>query len=788
MRGRHFAAPRFHLLLFFLISLLVSAVACIALFTANRHEFLRRLTIMHLQSATNSLVQLDDISINPKGHVSLRNLAISDPANPGVTIAAVKTIDIQFSPAQLLAFPTHPIEAIHRVVITRPRMQLSCDRQGRWNFDYIFRGKRTSGNGKFQGEIIVNDGEIIGHDGYGWQTDRVPVDEHFVHLNARLSSAGNRVMPFHITAVSASGHARDLSVNGILRRNNESVECLIRLGSFDLKFAQKFLGKRLPFEMLSGRADARWQLVVARNNRNNGTSVKMTLITDVHQVTGRLHTGSRVYQCFISQGQVRYAPSVVEFVGIDGRVNDIPITLNGTISNFGDIIFALHGHVNQADGNRLSELIPGLKRPGYHWSGAVTGTTQITGHLRDIQVTGHFQGLSLSTAINGAPLAVTNINSDVQYCGDTVRLTNVSATAFGGMIHGSAWLNASNNPKSSKALLLLQCTTAGLNAKSVAAFTAWSNAKLANQLGTNIDGSLSGPVSLSLTKDNTFTLISSVQGIMSYGSYGTAYANTGIEITAGANQSLQTSINHAELMTPYGYFRIQGSLNTATLDLSLQGNEVRLAAIGKLLQRKDVDGKGFVSGKISGSFDNPVFTGNIRAQNGKFANRNFAELSSEVSCSLGTSPLISLKNIRLLSGGHQLELSAAEITTTPSGKQWSDGQWHVQQIALSRSRLSSLAALIGLNLQVDGFAEGTVEYADFPKGVKGKGTIALNRPSVQLDGARIAFDRMTIDFSLRDEHTIDISDAKLTYEGQPGKTSTITITGSLSTAPNIPPN
>jgi hypothetical protein len=768
-----------------LVLLAIGVTVALGLATSNWQELLRRVIVLQLRDTLHRQVYVGGIQVSLLGRIRISDVRIAGNAGEHTPFVSARTIEVVLDPLSLTAFPRRPLSAIRQISLDHPIVTATRNTAGRWNFDDILQTKSSASQDQFHGEVVVREGEVFYRDAHGWDGGKgVGVVEHLTHLSLRVARGSNGFIPFRLSATSANGHVRTINANGEARLSEGHAECQVRIGAVDVGFVEKYLKSSLPFTLISGTADGRWQIVMKKDRTGDWHSV-MSLLADVHHIHGLLRYSGKQVPCDIATGQVRLATDVVELVEMRALVGGVPVVTNGMISNFDTPVLALQIQVDHGDAAAVSRLIPGLAKPDYHWFGQMTGWAQLTGRSNDIRVIGHVQGPSVQATLGHTPAFFQDLAADLQYQGQSLALSRVAGRVFGGSFVGQAWATIPTGAGTTT--MIVQGQAQHLQVAEVARFIAAGAKDKSTVIPVSrFSGDLSGPVSMTVSADDTFSLMAQAGGAVRIQGVLAGHVDTSVRVDIGEGQAARTEIERLDLRTAEGHYHLRGTLLDDQLHVAVQGSGIDLRAVGQRFQRQ-LSGQGYLIGTISGVLARPAFTGQVRARDGYVETHHFAELAADIQAAMSPTPRVSLHNVRLLSGNRQLEVTATEITASLVGKDPASAQWRIRQINLSRSRLASLLALSGINLPLDGFAEGSIAYADYPAGAQGKGRLLLSRPSYRFADATLELDSAQIDFTLLDARTIHIDQAVLTYEGAPGQRSVIYINGRISTDPRLAP-
>ncbi|HOF88917.1 MAG TPA: hypothetical protein PLZ36_12575, partial [Armatimonadota bacterium] len=493
-------------------------------------------------------------------------------------------------------------------------------------------------------------------------------------------------------------------------------------------------------------------------------SLTLTGVADLHDVRGtaRLH---RPLPFHITRGQLALANDVIELIGVEGRVDGVPLTADGALSGPAFTTVAIEMRTEGADMARLARVIPGLSEVDAAWGGAVTGWAQLTGTLPDLTIVGHAAGPSITLD----KLAISDLAGDLRFTGESLTVTNLTGRGFGGTFHGSAWATVGETPRF--------LFTGGVRDVDVGAVMVAFVPPPEQQDAFSpheITGRVTGPLSVKLTGTDTLDIVTRPRGTVRLGRYTAGEVDAGLRIQAtGAAARIQ--VDRLSAKTPLGVLDLRGSLDERnTLDFTVRASAVQLGPVAALAGQADVTGTGFATGTLTGTLANPSFTGDFHAVHGTVAATPFTDVTGSITAALGEHSAVTLSNLRVLAGGSRVDLDA---TISARGAD----AWALSGTAtLPRTSLAALLETAGLSLPLDGFVEGEIEITHAPDDPRGSGRLLLSRPAFTLGDTVVEFDSAEIPFTLQGQ-TLTLTQAALSYQGNP-----IAISGTLSLDPATP--
>lgn len=753
-----FAAWLGRQLLMSVLILLLLVTVGLGFLGVNRDELLRRAAILHLRYELQREVTLQRLHIDLRGQVLAEGLAIYDGFSRRRVLWSARRIDLRFDPFRFLAAPRRPLGAMRQVVVDDPYLVVTRGSTGQWNFQDLLKRKRKPSTDRFRGELIVRNGEILFQDARGFGRNIPPFSEHLIRVNARVTQAGGDYLPFRLSAATATGHLRDISLFGSVQLGAQRSQCEVRCSGINLAYVRKFLPNSLPVTLMSGQVDGRVQVIVAVNPKTRAIDLQTTLVADLHDLRGTFTQNGITLPCFISDGQLRMADDMVELAAVRGRVNMIPFTAEGTITHFAEPVFALQLKTQNALAAAMMRLLPDTGKLPITVSGMVDGWVQIVGTITEPQVCGHVAGPAVRATVGN----FSDLQSDFTFDGETVQFANLTARGYDGYLAGRAWVKV------------------GLTGDTLALFTGQASRVSAQSLVTqlmagapppanpnapslrDVSGILSGPVTIRADRDERAVIIARVHGDAEVADVTAGTVDANVKITVDGTRAV-THIERLEALTREGLFQAQGDLDADTsLHLTIRGSRLNLAAIGARAQQPDLQGTGYLTGTLDGLPDQLAFTGALHVQQGRVQGRAFDDLYGDIQASLGSNMQFNIRNMRLIAGSSQLKLPATEFSIDTA-----TGDWNAAgKVELPRTSLKELATTLGIELPISGLVEGEASFtgnSDMP--IAG-GTVWLRRPTINLGDTMLELDSVLVTFTLRRE-MLTISDAEVVYEGVP---------------------
>ena len=719
-------------------------------------EMLRRAALVQLRYSLQREVTLGRVSLDPRGHIEVANLTIYDGFTSRRRLWAVKKVDVFFDPWKLTSLPFRPASAVRQGIVEAPYAVIARDQRGFWNFHDLQHPSAGKPSGdRFRGEVLIHDGEFIYQDAH--LPHLPPLAEHLVHLNVRMSAAGDD-MPFRVTAQSVAGHVRAITADGNLCQGKAGLLCSAQVGDIDLSYWRRFLPARIPLTLTAGHADTRVQIGLLPDAESGKPAWQISLLADLHDVKGQYRLTRGPFDFTVAHGQVTLADNVVTLAGINGTLNDIPFLADGTVSHFALPVIAIQAHVQQAETARVLTLLPSAKNFPVSAGGRVTGWVQVIGTVDSLEVTGHLAGPSIYSNYG----ELRDVQADVAYNGDALHFSNISCRGLGGSITGDAWVSLDD---ASATQALFHGEVAQLNVHTlVGKLMAKQSVPLTDtaSLPQDLYGTISGPVTVTVDPRGNVNVLTRVFGGVQVAgvTQGDIDSNLRVALT---DDGPDITIERLQARLPEGLVQVDGTIAPdETLDLRVRASTLNLAMLAGHAGREDVFGAGYVNGQLTGPGATPTFTGALHVNNGAVGGYAFDALYGDVRADLATPREFSLHRVRLIAGQNQMWIPTLTAKADPLTQNW-ELTGHVQ---LPRTSITALAASAGMtDVPLEGLVEGSATLNGGP-GTSIDGTLHVLRPVYYAGKTRIAFESLTLPFTLRGT-VLQLADAQLVYQGVP---------------------
>lgn len=761
------------LLLFGLILLL----AIVGLLTSDTRELVRRLAVMHLRNALQRNVELDALTIDPHGRIVAEKLVIYDSLHSRQIFVSAKQVDIRFNPGSLFVLPFRPLSHITSITVDAPYARLTRDSAGRWNFNDLIKPRKKPSKDVFRGELIVKHGDVLYDDARGFGPRVPPLREHLTDLSLRVLAAEKGYLPFRLTANADGGKVKKLALAGGLNLTSRNVRARVKYTDADLAFVRRFLPPTLPLVITAGRADGYWLVSAAMAPKTGRLLLNTSVNAQLREVQGTATFAGQSVPFVVARGQLHMVDGALELTDVVGIAGGVPLTAAGSLTNFAHPVYRLQLEARDTDAARLAQRIPGVSTLPLTWENHATARATITGSGTQVRVTGRVQGVTVHSAEFGT---YREVSGDIHLDGDLLELTNLTANGLGGRLAGTAWITLPQGETAGPAMLFKGEADQVELAQVLATFVPRQPGEDAGYSLHALSGPVSGPVAMTVDPDQRVTIITEAGGEVAYGTLTHGKAQASLRITAH-NGMAQIAIERAQADTPQGRFQAHGTISeTAALDIVVHGSKLDLAEMGKVARRDDLTGTGYVSGRLTGTPDALAFAGTLHAQQGRVAGRAFDDLHGDVLAATGPKPRLELQNGHVIAGNTRLDLTASALNASADS---TVPAWQLTGKAeISATTVEALEKALDIDLPLEGFVErGSLVLSGLPEQPAGQGVLTLRRPKMLLGKTPLKLDSATVEFSISGQ-TVQIDSGLLVYHGIP-----LTVTGSLSRDPNVPP-
>lgn len=753
------------------VGILFTLTVLISIVTSPWQETLRRLVVLHMRHSLERNVDIEKVTIDPRGRVSLVGLTIDERNAPSRPWLSIRRIDVRFSPARLILLPFRPVGCIYRVDLDTPVARVTRDRRGTWSFADLLARPVKKTHDTFRGELIVRHGSVIYHDAQGIPGIAAgPVDETLADLSINMTRASDAYLPFRIAGTTATGHTRRFLVRGGMHLAKNRLLCEVRVGRIDLNHARQFLPKRLPVTLVDGTADGRLQ-VLAQLPQNSSQAPQVTLIgiadlTDVRALL-KLPKGDPI-PCQFRSGQIQLANDMVELIDVQGVVGNMPMQIDGTISHFGAPVITLQARTKGADARYLTAFFPALATSPVRLTGPLSGWLQMTGTTVAPQLVAHVSG----PTIFGEFGTFRQTSADIHVSKNLVVFTNLTASAFGGKVLGKLWL--STLPSATEMLLFEGEATGNALEQVIAQYVpAQKPGKIPGL--HDLRGRIAGPVTVKVSREGAVELNARCLGDVRLPSVAVGTLDAALTVRADHMRQVQVTLERCTVQTSMGGMRVTGYIRPASLQLKLQASQLDLRAAARFAQHRDISGTGFLTGEINGTPDAPEFVGVVRAQNGQVAQIRYDEAAARVRSTFTPVPRITLDDVHLVTGHCHVEGKGILVGSTSPRVPWRVSG----TISLPRKTpVASVAQMLGQAWPVDGFMQGRVDIRDALGHADGEGTLTLIQPTLHFDKTSLDITAVRMPIAISGQQ-LRITGATCEFQGTP-----IHVDGTLNLDPH----
>jgi hypothetical protein len=398
----------------------VASVLCVLLFMAvlavvligstqlaRVQHSLRPVVESELRTLIGRDVRIGSVKIQGLNELVFQDMAIAS----GKTFADGTAVTANSTRANINLFALvlqrgrNPVDAIDRITVTAPDMEISRTADGRWNFQDILDRLNANRNASpaLRAQVVVADGRVTVRDAQGFGLQKAPMTQRLVGVRGTLSSRGGQQYAFQVSARGASSRMGAVTLAGNYSGEKGSTSVTVSADDIAVNAVAKFLPKNLPITFENGTAALRLSALFTNLPAPNHSlsTDKLTAEVDLSGVGLRLREMSSPIMA--TSGRLRLVHdsaryprgSRLEFINVRARAGRIPLTLAGKLTEL-NLFDLAHAQPQVAltltasgQGPHFQQLFPKTK-----WLQDVTlaGNTKLvaeaTGKSTDLRIDG----------------------------------------------------------------------------------------------------------------------------------------------------------------------------------------------------------------------------------------------------------------------------------------------------------------------------------------------------------------------------------------------------------------
>jgi hypothetical protein len=738
----------------------------------NFNELARRIAIYHLSIATGWDVNIGRIDFSKKGIIVINKFKAHDAVDD---VVSIQKIIVKYDLNALLANPGAPVSAITAIDVNVPQLIVRRNRTGKWNFDHLIKKKPqkpTLTEDKLQAEITVTGGNLIYTDAKGWP-GIPPHNEELKDINIVVTPTRTGAMPFQLSAYDATKKLKKITAGGTV--NLDSGGMLIRTDAYgiDINRVVKMLPVKLPVKIESGTIDARLQLAMDEK----GTPM-IAAVVDVKNLRGIANSMGMKLPFEIKYGNLDLNENSVNIAGLDVRIAQTNLKLSGTVTDFKNPVYNLHLTGSKINPLTLVHFSRDLQNLKFRWSGDLNLDADIIGTASSPALRAKLSGINIGTNFGD----FSKIAGEIRYADDIITVSKINMNVFGGSISGDLWINGGKQPNKQHTIAVLRGHVdnikPGLIQQRYVKISPPKSLKYILPNYGRITGNVSGKIALKVscdyrkgpTRAEILTDLRGQMGVILPVPLQGDFAMAGkVLIVDDKETTVAASLSHMEIATPNGTVRVSGRLKpNKQVIVDVQASALNLELVRSFTNVKDVSGKVYLSGTVSGPYLNPSFAGRLHVEDPRGMGYAVDDVVGD--CELSMSPdrfifrnMVISANNRHIRGSFGIINNNGKIKTNLS-------------LSMPRTSMGEIETIAGIKDKIpfDGVIEGECILQGLPDNPEGKLTIVMHQPELSLpSGTTLHGTKLSLDIALKDGIAV-INDASCDLGGIP-----IAVTGQI---------
>lgn len=279
------------------------------------------------------------------GQIVLKNVVIED-------IGEVEKVVLTFNPVQYAIDKGDIIPALLKINVINGKLALTRNRAGRWNIDALLPkpNDKSSAPPPFNGQIILGNCEVAYHDQLGFKGSPEEFRTVARAVNGKVDLGNKARITFSVGAnvpetVKAAGYVNSKNGRYELTVSAQKLP-LLKWGSYTVP---------LPgFTPQGGTVDLALRIT---QPKTKGWAAALSGKVFFYNSSAKFND----YELTGVYGKLFLADESLAFQGIGGRLNGLPVTVNGRFTDFTKQKLDLRLGIKEAKLESLSTLIPGLK-------------------------------------------------------------------------------------------------------------------------------------------------------------------------------------------------------------------------------------------------------------------------------------------------------------------------------------------------------------------------------------------------------------------------------------------
>ncbi|MHB1455949.1 MAG: translocation/assembly module TamB domain-containing protein, partial [Armatimonadota bacterium] len=570
---------RFHTLLIIVLPLaliVISSLLFLLRLSRNTLNDLPEMIKTIADERINGTVQIGSIDVYPSKGIVIKDVVITGKVNNSPLIK-IPRATLKVNIVELVFQRISPVAAIKMIDIQEPSVSIRRKADKKWDI-YDLLKKTTGGQEvKFKERIQVRSAKLTVYD-YASSVNGLPEVNRFHDADAIVSFPDSSNLSFTAKGLGDGVKLSNVSCSGKYNLNNKTYTVSIGLKEGAVDYWSKY-----PYDsklrIIGGRADG----TISLNKYNQGDPLVYQISADVTK-TSVMFNGILKPIADID-GKVGLSKDIVS-LNVNAKFGSSPLSASGYVINFKKPKLVLNIASDSANFHEIANNVSfreSLKSATLPDHGRINAS--VTGESSS-------PGIKFYTEVPSAGISgmkFSSIKIDGIYANRRIYINNSSANCYDGTADFNGEFNFNKNPG----------VEIRGNIRSV------QIGDLPFFKGAKITGSGSGPLEIAWSPGHLRIDYSLDIKAPRYSQYAFSDGHiTGVYDNGISRiKSVDTGLYGGDLSAS----GVVGKGNT--LNFSIYGTDINLAAVGKRFSRSQIVGNGQFAGKITGSLASPKFIG-----------------------------------------------------------------------------------------------------------------------------------------------------------------------------------
>ncbi|MBU0629320.1 MAG: hypothetical protein KKC80_00180 [Candidatus Margulisbacteria bacterium] len=413
-----------------LLSLIIlSLLTCSTLHAFSLQDWKNSIDLSIRDQAEKSFAELFKTKVSIReaggivvGQIILKGVSIKD-------IGEIEKVVLTFNPITFAINKGDILPSLTKLSVINGKIRIARDPSGKWNLDPLLPkpNEKAAPPPPFSGQIVLDNCEIVYTDQVGFKTEPADFQVTAKGVNGKVDLGKVERIIF-----SVSGNVPEKVIAAGLV-NSKTGRYELSVTAEKLSF-NKWGSYTIPLPGLSpeqGTVDLSLKIAPPRKK---GWAVSLSGKAVFHDAAARFNN----YQLTSVQGRLFMADESLAFQGITGRLNNLPATVNGRLTNFQNLDLAIG--VKEGKISDLFTVLPALKTAQV--SGSFNASLDLGGTISAPNLTGTAQvikGVLYDQPFSGG--------GKISYARQTFQASLNNVVFYGGKISGPIAINLSGPPQ-----------------------------------------------------------------------------------------------------------------------------------------------------------------------------------------------------------------------------------------------------------------------------------------------------------------------------------------------------